>query len=409
MPGVCDCLCGCPLLTAVYSGWSPRAAAQRAGAYRGWSMGRRAATYTQPPFARQVVGVPRVAKPVRPRQRRVSVIVSPTECFERRMTMNVAITGSRTEVFASALLQQTCRASSPWCMRVLVTVMLAAGVSRCHVCREARADDIETNDSQLSADVMSLKERAVELLRSGDYKTGRAYWHAAITLATSYDTYEPIAVHEITSEDIRFGQRQIQQLCRDRPILMAYRRLPEFKGVERSLVELFAGRLSGYRIRWGGDTSNPQAVAECSRVRDGSATKAAIHLVSSQRIGKTEGHWKQERLWSSVAFELFNASELVAHDHIPERVRNGKLSRDEFIESVVRFEVVAIRRTQRFYSETWLPFVISAGLQTDCRIWYSDRRWWVRKPHRFILNRTPRTEWYPWQVYAKMYDTLQQR
>lgn len=212
----------------------------------------------------------------------------------------------------------------------------------------------------------------------------------------------PLKKFPLTASDLAFGQKQVDQMMRDRP---AMAQLVE-KGdvIYEWTVRQFAGESLGHRILW-----RPVISADIAPFilaynwGPSNSSYGSIFVRNKYTDGPKKGESiDSEELWSMVVFEAFNISNWRAFSASESAAFFGKLSRDDYIKQMAQTEFSATKRTTQFYQEIWQPWVAKSGAATQPHLWFVDApnsfEEWIK------LYTDPSR--YPYGYYGPDYDRL---
>lgn len=246
----------------------------------------------------------------------------------------------------------------------------------------------------------------MRLIRSGSLSEGASRLNAAIEAnpehaanRNSIDGSNPI-----NAEALAHGQRQFQQLAKDRPEIL--RGGENFKSLHTWAIREFAGASTGFLIDW--DSAAPLlqvegAAAEHLAPLPDKNAKIRIATTVSDELGSSRSV-EFEELWHHLAFEFYNLRGTSARRELNGRAFRGEISRVNYVEKQFHLEHQAVQLTHRFYALKFLPCASAAEMQSRPYHWYLTQPGWWQRPEDFI-NKFPFYS-YPWKDFGDHYDEL---
>jgi tetratricopeptide (TPR) repeat protein len=240
--------------------------------------------------------------------------------------------------------------------------------------------------------------RGAVWLYKGDYAKGAADLKAAIE-ANPGDAgvgYRPSRGAALSAEAIRHGRAQVAAMLRDRPPMAQYGE--EAKFLRDWAERKFAGEDFGEPIDW---DPTPPLHSDAEHLAPSDGDNAAILVELNYSGGPKEGKPRSfEELWAGAIFELHNVSFAKEFVRLNNEANEGKLSKEAFVDGILRYELQAAQRTRAFYLQVWLPWAEKKKLATDPSLWFCD--WWdtVQTVLKSFTNRSA----YPWRPYARVHD-----
>ncbi len=192
------------------------------------------------------------------------------------------------------------------------------------------------------------------------------------------------------------GRRQLAAMLRDRPAMADHYDSTEF--LRRWSMRRFAGEEFGQRIDW--DSSSPlhsDAEHLAPAHRQNAAILVAPFYVGGPNKGKPRSF---EELWAGAVYELHNVSFALDFVRLHDEADQGKLSKEEFVAGIVRYELTAAQRTRAFYVQEYLPWAEREKQPTDPTLWFCN--WWDSSQD--VLKSFPDRGAYPWRPYARAHD-----
>ena len=109
-----------------------------------------------------------------------------------------------------------------------------------------------------------------------------------------------------------------------------------------------------------------------------------------------------EELWAGAAFELHNINYARQFLRLHEEAAEGKLTKEQFVADIWKYEYLAAQRTRAFYVQVFLPWAEKQKLPTDPGLWFAA--WWESAADT-LAGFHDKTA-YPWRPYARQYDWM---
>jgi hypothetical protein len=162
------------------------------------------------------------------------------------------------------------------------------------------------------------------------------------------------AAHQLSAEDLAWGETQVAQLLKDRPAMVPYVRKGDT--LWTWTVRQFAGEYLGSRIRW--DAKDPQPICNAFFYGPENGKKAYIQ-VTSKMFASENYHYGEPKtapvLWYETANALSNMRLIPEINKIQGRAEKGSLDREGYI----RERILAARRPMQwahdFFVDIWVP------------------------------------------------------
>ena len=210
-------------------------------------------------------------------------------------------------------------------------------------------------------------------VKSGDYEGGLTDLRAAISL----DPTDPAGKFEawpkppLTEDAVRFGERQVAQMLRDRPTMAKYGK--DAEPLCRWAARKFAGEDLKQTIRW--DPKEPLApqAENYVPVAPGDAPRILIRETCCE--GEKKGKKRTaEDLWCSAVYELYNISAADDFRRLDAEAVAGRVKKEAYVARTVEIESRAIDKTRAFYINVFLPWAKEHRVPTDPWVWYIGTR-----------------------------------
>lgn len=240
--------------------------------------------------------------------------------------------------------------------------------------------------------------RGVARLRKGDYALGAADLDAAVKLNPNDAglQYQPSSDKRLSDDALRHGREQLDLMLNDRPAMAQFH--PEADFLREWAVRKFAGEDLGSPIDW--DDSEPLH-SDAENLAPGGGQNAAILVAADYDSGPKRGQPRAfEELWAGAVYELHNVNYAKDFVRLNDEADEGKVSKQDFVDGILRRELLAAQQTRAFYLRVFLPWASKQKLPTDPTLWFCD--WWDT-PDDVLQNFSDKTV-YPWRPYARTHD-----
>jgi tetratricopeptide (TPR) repeat protein len=242
--------------------------------------------------------------------------------------------------------------------------------------------------------------RGAAHLRLGNYRQGAADLQAAIRLNSSDAglNYQPSGDKQLAPEALQHGEEQVRRMVRDRPAMARFDKESDF--LRQWAVRKFAGEDFGEPFDW--DPAPPKD-SDAENVAPTGGRRACIRVEPLYSVGPNKGKPRGfEELWAGAAFELHNINYARQFLRLHEEAGEGKLSKEQFVADIWKYEYLAAQRTRAFYVQVFLPWAEKQKLPTDPGLWFAA--WWESAADTLagFMDKTA----YPWRPYARQYDWM---
>jgi len=240
--------------------------------------------------------------------------------------------------------------------------------------------------------------RGTARLRKGDYEQGAADVKTAIRLNSDDlgQKYQPSASKPLSAEALAHGRKQVERMLKDRPAMAQY---SEDTAMFRDwAARKFAGEDLGSLIDW---ESTPPLHSDAEHIAPDDKHHGAILIEPRYNDGPRQGQGRSfEELWAGAVFELYNINNAKEFVRLRKEAEEGRISKDDYVASILKPEMRAAQQTRAFYADVFLPFAAKKKLPTEPGLWFT--LWWVRADDA-LKQFTDKTA-YPWHPYARDYD-----
>ncbi len=240
--------------------------------------------------------------------------------------------------------------------------------------------------------------RGTAWLRKDDYGQGLADLKEAIRLNPNDlgAKYQPTSGKELSAAALEHGRKQVEKMLKDRPAMAQFGEEAEF--LRSWAARKFAGDDLGSLIDW---DSNAPLHSDAEHVAPEGKLHGAILIEPQYNEGPKQGQARSfEELWAGAVFELHNINNAKEFVRLRKEAEQGRIAKDDYVASIVKYEMLAAQQTRAFYVQEILPFEAKKKLPTEPGLWFSS--WWV-KPDEALKYFTDKTA-YPWRPYARDYD-----
>jgi tetratricopeptide (TPR) repeat protein len=240
--------------------------------------------------------------------------------------------------------------------------------------------------------------RGVVWLRKGDYAKGAADLKAAIAANAGDDgiSYKPLRETPLSAQAIEHGRKQLAAMLQDRPPMAQFG--DEAKIFRNWAERKFAGEDFGQPIDW---DRSPPLHSDAEHLAPGEGQNAAILVQADYTHGPSAGKPRSfEELWAGAVYELYNVSNAREFTRLNDEADRGKVSKEQFVAGILKYELLAAQHTRAFYVQVFLPWAEKKKLPTDPALWFCD--WWDT-PEKAMQHFSDKSA-YPWRPYARVYD-----
>ncbi len=240
--------------------------------------------------------------------------------------------------------------------------------------------------------------RGTARLRKGDYQQGMADMKEAIRLNPKDlgEKYQPSSGKELSAEALEHGRKQVEKMLKDRPAMAQFGEENEF--LRTWAARKFAGEDLGSLVDW---DANAPLHSDAEHVAPEGKLHGAILIEPHYTDGPKQGQARSfEELWAGAVFELHNINNAKEFVRLHKEAEQGRVSKDDYVAGIVKYEMLAAEQTRAFYVQEFLPFAAKKKLPTEPGLWFT--LWWVR-PEEALKQFTDKTA-YPWRPYARDYD-----
>jgi hypothetical protein len=196
-------------------------------------------------------------------------------------------------------------------------------------------------------------------------------------------------------ENLAFAQAEMDKMLTDRPAMRDWLDVVsgELKG---NLLRQIAGEPLKSVVFWqNGESSDfqiPKGVAAVHR------SPSPLHEAAIWLQPDLSG----EEAWASFIFELYNIRNAADFERINQDVAKGVCNEEQYVRRYAQLEYEALRQTNAFYRQTWLPACQKVGKNSNSRYWFDQL------PQTFeawIAQYNDRNG-YPWHPYLTFYQQL---
>ena len=205
----------------------------------------------------------------------------------------------------------------------------------------------------------------------------------------------------ISSDDLRFGEQQVDAMLKDRP---------QMKGIVNRgdvvyewAARRFGGVACGERIWWNPgdlDRKPPRYTSEARYPGTSGNREGSIRVRCYDQYGKPH---PGQFLWAKAVFELFNVGSGRKFHKIYEDMLERDMTKEEFIDRATGIEYENNLQQHAFYQNVWVPFL------TQKRIEPESSGWWTRIPTLEQWKASWRRDSYPYDTWGVYYDQRKPR
>lgn len=241
----------------------------------------------------------------------------------------------------------------------------------------------------------------------GEYDTGIKRLQTAIRLnpkdpAATFETW-PKA--KLSADALRHGERQVQQMLKDRPAMAQY------GDKAKSLCEWAAHKFAGEDLRqmiyWSNNAPHPRFDADHRPPSPGQENSGFIRVRAKYEDGPNQGRERSfEELWSSAVFELYNIANVKEFWTLFAEGDPGTLSKQDFVAKAIAIESRAAEKTRAFYIHVFLPWATEHHVASHPKQWYVGCR--LEDGNNLVSSFISKDSHY-WRYYEHKYDGLRLR
>ncbi|HEX4128796.1 MAG TPA: hypothetical protein VHZ24_02050 [Pirellulales bacterium] len=240
-------------------------------------------------------------------------------------------------------------------------------------------------------------------LSEGRHDAAVAEYEAAIAITAPevWNQRSYISEGDLSTDDIAYGEHQMQQLLKDRPE-MAQHGITD-SPIYRWTVRRFAGEGIGIRTEW--DCRPPSQnekghYAEHDIALGDAPPRIRLAKEPNDKDGKPYADvfsW----LWAGLVFEFYNLENSSEFLRLHVAAILGTVTTEQYVEGMLRAEFQAVDKLKAFYVTEFLPWARDEKVLTEPATWYMN--WWGTLDHwRDYFSDKER---YPW-TYGKYYDAV---
>jgi len=269
------------------------------------------------------------------------------------------------------------------------------------ICRgeiDTATDLLEKALEQWPKEAKLLGLRGVVRIRKSDYLGGAADIKAAIAL-TPGDAgrdYQATTKVQLSVAALQHGRKQVAAMLRDRPTMAHFAAETQF--LQDWAARKFAGEDFGEPIDW---DPTPPLHSDAEHLAPAPGMNAAILLAEESPDGPQEGKPRSfEELWAGAVYELHNVAFARRFVKLHEEADEGRVSKEEFVAGILKYELLAAQQTRAFYVQVYLPWAEKKRLPTNPTLWFCD--WWDT-PDTVLSSFTDKSG-YPWRPYGREHD-----
>ena len=187
-------------------------------------------------------------------------------------------------------------------------------------------------------------------------------------------------------------------MVRDRPAMVQFGKESDF--LRQWAVRKFAGEDFGEPFDW--DPAPPKD-SDAENVAPTGGRRACIRVEPLHTAGPNKGKPRGfEELWAGAVFELHNITFARQFLRLHQEAAEGKLTKEQFVADIWKYEYLAAQRTRAFYARVFLPWAEKQKLPTDPGLWFAA--WW-ESAEDTLAGFADKTA-YPWRPYARQFDWM---
>jgi len=193
--------------------------------------------------------------------------------------------------------------------------------------------------------------------------------------------YQPLTDRALSPESIQHGEEQVRRMLRDRPVMAQHIIVGD--KLWTWTVRKFAGEDIGSLIVW--DSSEPRGGMGDSSILTAEGHHSNIRVANPPRNVSKDHTLDFDELWSTAVTELHNLVASPLFKNISDQVLRNKMSKEEFIVSMLQTEILSVQRTRAFYLKVYLPWMRNENVNaTSADNWYCSSA--LSAMYRWILS-----------------------
>lgn len=210
----------------------------------------------------------------------------------------------------------------------------------------------------------------------------------------------PMKRIELSQEDLSFGAEQVRQMLKDRPAMAEG--ITEGDAIFTWAARQFAGETTGLRTIW--LNKEPEGY-EAMHTNPTTQYFGKIWIASRTETAGTRRLSTFDELWVRAVYELVSLSNAEQCTDAFQRLREGRISRDDYITEQFRLEFSATHETRAIYLGIFTDHLRQNEIQSD------PDRWFFTELHfgdwYSALTYYPRGAEYPWRYFGADFDRIE--
>ena len=189
--------------------------------------------------------------------------------------------------------------------------------------------------------------------------------------------FEACPKNKLAADSLAFGERQVQQMLKDRPLMAHYG--DKAKPLYQWAARKFAGEDLDNKIQWNGtdpvrvwnaESGALELTVEAANLPPGNSPPRFVRVRRTCNDGPDAGKERCfEALWHDAVFELYNNAAAKDFDRVIADAAAGKLSPHEYAKRTLEVEGKAAEKTRAFYIHVFLPWAQKNHAVTHPEYW----------------------------------------
>lgn len=198
----------------------------------------------------------------------------------------------------------------------------------------------------------------------------------------------------LSKENIAHAKKELSQIITDRPAMT------EIVQKDDVIWQWVLYKLAGEDIR--------SPIYWQKRSSKNFPVPKGVKAVHAYPTKKSEGriwiadHISSEEMWAGLIYELHNIKNGPEFQKIERDAKYFACSKKDYIMRYAKLEYKAAQETAIFYTNIWLPYCESKGIEPQPQLWFYYLPDTFEKWSRSFKNKDS----YPWHPYSGYYDKI---
>jgi tetratricopeptide (TPR) repeat protein len=215
-------------------------------------------------------------------------------------------------------------------------------------------------------------------------------------------SFEKWRKHHISEEELQYGETQVRNMLRDRPLMELYG--------EKALIlydwasQKYAGEDLGQKILW--DSTEPRYDAEHIMPINGQQGRIRIRNFFKYMTDNNKEKYHEE-MWRSLVGELYNITSYREFAKIMIAAKENRITKAIFVDEMIECESLAAEKVRSFYINVYLPWAKNNKIKSNPKSWYIAVRTANNKKPLILLNAVNEEDYK--KYYKNLYDSLNKK